>query len=593
MTRCTGFCQGADRTEVVIAWDMPRAGTIPRLLSGSVWGALSLCAIGLDLGCGKDTGQATDDVGTQFDAGAPVPTSDAGGGGDDGGPHTDCGPVTSVGRCASHSRVEVCVQATGGPRRAQLSAYECKVGERCDDTKGMARCVLESTCASGATACLDASTLHSCAAGEWLKTPCEARCVDSTLGAACAPSLSTRLFSGTVRYDVRRPNVDLTDWTSDTSATPAAHFGVLSYAGDDLFDATYTDDAGAFSVRVPAAKGPADRLVIVAAGPDANRRLAFAVADPGYAASTSARREPFDPAPDPSLWSWSMPIEQLAEGGAITISQKAGSGAAHVFDTLQRVFRDMEAHFAPEDAQSVVVWVGIGTAWNCGACSATLAVELSRQTFLHQVWFDGSQRDQAYWSDAVTAHELGHYVMAAYGYPASEGGPHFTGSVTNPGQAWTEGFATFFSSLERDSPLYYDKQDATFFWLDLDARRYIDDLPWARPLAGAGLFQLVDENEVAAMLRATELAIGDKRPILRALASDRMRVPPFERGYKLRTWSDPDHPEIYEEDRTSLPFLPDYFDALRCDAAITAEALDLITEPSVHYPYPSQMPLCR
>ena len=105
------------------------------------------------------------------------------------------------------------------------------------------------------------------------------------------------------------------------------------------------------------------------------------------------------------------------------------------------------------------------------------------------------------WSDAVTAHELGHYMMNAYGYPVGEGGPHFLAVPTHPGQAFSEGWATFFSSMARGDSIYVDKQGGAFFWWDLERRAYSAyGALWTRALPWLGLLQLMDENEAAAIL---------------------------------------------------------------------------------------------
>jgi hypothetical protein len=237
----------------------------------------------------------------------------------------------------------------------------------------------------------------------------------------------------------------------------------------------------------------------------------------------------------------------------------------------------------------------LGTLWRCGSCYTQDPISVLGVDFLHQLRFDGSE-DQAYWSDAVNRHELGHYVMGAFGLLPRELSPRFFGEPTNPGLAWSEGWATFFSAVERGSSVYYDKQLGGFFWFDIDRRHYaFDDLVWQRPMAEAslGLTQLIDENEVASMLWKTFRTIGDSTPLLRAVASPRVSVPPFERGYTRRMWTDPDHPERFTDSAVSVPHLADYFDVLLCSGAVSSSQLDVITEPAQHYPYPSASPLCR
>ncbi len=541
-----------------------------------------------------DSGSAdAGDTGPSNDAGQPDAGTDAGG-----EQVSACGEITSDGHCLSSSRVEICVTPAGTASPPYLDSYDCRIGETCNDADGVARCLLTSECVETETECRDQDTLKTCTAGAWTDLDCSsARCVKSGLGAVCAPDVATQTLSGQVKYHARKPNFDLTDWGSTPVAFPARGFAILSYVGGELLDATYTNGSGAFSVLGPATPTESDAIVVLCAGQDDQGQLAFAVGNPGYAPSTLLPREPFEPAPMPQFWSFSFALDAFANNDVITIPETAGSAAAHVYDTLRGVFTDLQTSYAPSKSQTVMVWASPGTKWSCGACMAPSPLNVSGRLFQHQVWLDGSADNQGYWSDAVSAHELGHYVMAAYGFPPAEGGSHNLAVPTNPGQGWSEGWATFFSSMHRNTGLYFDKQDKTFFWFDLQAREYevnsAKSYPWQRPTAAAGLDQLIDENEVAALLRATQLAIGSKQPMLTALATERMREGPFERGYTLRTWSDPSDPSIYMTSGESIPYLADFFDALRCDDAISAEALDLVTVPATHYPYPSQTPLCR
>jgi hypothetical protein len=81
--------------------------------------------------------------------------------------------------------------------------------------------------------------------------------------------------------------------------------------------------------------------------------------------------------------------------------------------------------------------------------------------------------------------------------------------------------------------------------------------------------------------------------LLEVLGSPRLSEPPFERGYTERRWTDAERPEDYQDTRLSHVMLADYFDALRCTGAISAVLLDQVTEPSTHFPYPSESPRCR
>jgi hypothetical protein len=102
----------------------------------------------------------------------------------------------------------------------------------------------------------------------------------------------------------------------------------------------------------------------------------------------------------------------------------------------------------------------------------------------------------------------------------------------------------------------------------------------------------MDENEVAAMLWAL-LPGSDPGRLLSALAAPAMRQAPFGRGYTRHSWTVTENcsRENVEDLEISAPTFADYLDALRCQGAV-AEAIDEVTEPDRHYPYPSAEVAC-
>jgi hypothetical protein len=69
----------------------------------------------------------------------------------------------------------------------------------------------------------------------------------------------------------------------------------------------------------------------------------------------------------------------------------------------------------------------------------------------------GSDDDPDEFDDAVLLHEYGHYVLDVYSRDDSPGGPHFLGdSSLDLRLAWSEGWATFFSSVVRNDPRHVD-----------------------------------------------------------------------------------------------------------------------------------------
>jgi hypothetical protein len=235
----------------------------------------------------------------------------------------------------------------------------------------------------------------------------------------------------------------------------------------------------------------------------------------------------------------------------------------------------------------------MNTWWDCGSCFAPSPTTVSGLNFDTAMFIPANAADQGYWSDPVTAHEFGHWVMESFGYSPKEGGLHCLGVPTFPGQAWSEGWATAFSGFTRNDSVYYDKQNGAMFWFDLTLRQYSDARLWQRPSASAGLFQAMDENEVATMLWQLALDPAVGRPsVLGALTTSRLTVPPFGRGYTRRSWQQACPPLEYDPSGESVPMFADYLDSLVCQGA-PATAIDNVTNPTVYYPYPSNLPICN
>lgn len=508
-------------------------------------------------------------------------------------PADPCLDIPAGGRCANASTLELCV-VSGETRTAERLV--CMATEHCKEQEGRSACVPNGSCSEHGTRCADAETLQTCVDGVYRSSGCVAGCVQGPLAAFCPPDLDTMTFTGHVRYAVRRSNASRSDWSATTEWAAGPGVAVLSYRGEELIDATSASldpgTRGEFSLRVPAERSDDDALVVLAAGAGSEPEIAYAVADPGFPAGATLH-SPLEEPPEPRLWSWRYPLSTLAPGAALSITEEAGAGAVHTFAAMQQVFALGQSFYEPAQPQKILGWFGLGTIWTCGACYAGRPTMQFETRFQHQLRVDGSS-DQEYWSDSVTYHELGHYVMSAFGFPPREVGPRYIGTPTNPGLAWIEGWATFFSAMQRDDPVFVDKQDGVFFWWDLELRRYSDDdPPWQRPVAAAGLMQPMDENDVAALLWASFQQIGESGPLLSALASERMRVAPFERGYTRRSWSDPDALEDSQDTGESHPMLADFLDALRCADALSTAQLAAITQPSVYYPYSGEDALCR
>lgn len=514
-----------------------------------------------------------------------------------------CQGVPYGGVCLTTTTVRQCVsQASTLPK---LVTYSCTAGQTCQIQNGTAKCLSTGgTCTTGATQCLSATQLQTCTGGSWVTSTCANGCQTSGAGSYCVAATGTVNFTGRLLFEQIVPDSTTapTRWATTPVLTPAEGFLVMSTGsnGSTTYDSTYTGTGatpGTFTVKVPAAPASTDYLFFVASAGDASGLVA-AVADPGFPTSTT-HVAGGDVPPAPKIWTWSRPTATTAAGD-IVIKVIENSAAATVFNDLQRGRRTALAAFPSAPARSIVVWLGLtpATTWDCGACFSYGPINTLGAAFDSQLWI-GADTGQAYWSSAVTVHETGHWVMWAYGYPPGEGGTHYIGTPTFPGQAWSEGWATFFSSAARANPVYFDKQRGSMFWLNIQTRTYDLGVTWTRPVPADGMLAMppgsgLDENEVSAMLYALwSTGTSSRSAIFTALASTRLNTLPFKRGYTEHTWTVDSNGNFTNiaDTGTSVPTLPDFLDALNC-AGFSRATIDTVTQPATHYAYPSAVPLC-
>jgi len=507
-----------------------------------------------------------------------------------------CEGVPLEGRCEG-AAIALCI-AGSGSAEPFVYRFPCGDGLTCGEGAYGVACVTSGACRPGETECRGDSRA-TCGGGQWQTEACAGGCVDTALGSDCRTGLPTTRYRNTLEYEYRAVNAGWTGWTDESYRAVGQGFLVVSFADGELLDATVTDNTGSFELDVvaPAYEDDDDFISIVAARvSDSRTELAYAIMDPGVPATQQDVNQRVVNGMDaPKPWVWTVRPSVLPSMSELYLPLSAGSAAAYVFDYLRYVHGTATGFYGERDGTSLAVWFGFGTTWSCGACFTRAPSAVLSFDFSSQIFMPASATDEAYWSDAVIAHELGHWLMSTYGASPGEGGKHILGIPTHPGIAWSEGFATWLSTLVRESPTYYDKQGGLFFWIDLGARTYSQGQSWRRPIAAEGLEQLIDENEVARVLigLATEQTVNG---MLAALLSPRMTQSPYLKGYERRTWNgldDNGNPTPYESTDVSAPHLADYLDALVCDGVHSADAIDTHTEPWLHYPYPSASPSCR
>lgn len=538
----------------------------------------------------------------------------AGGGGSSGGATSPCGAVPESGVCLDDHTIARCVSSTGQGQPSVVN-QACPPPKVCAQVGGgEAKCFLDpSLCEPGTAKCSSSATRVDCnASGKYTESPCPS-CKDSPLGPSCQVVKTTKI-SGSFSYEVRGPNDIYTDWGAKFTADAQGAL-VISFRkvgdGYEQLDVAITDDKGAYSIAVASPPGPEDVILLAAARPSSDgKSLSFAVAIPD---TTDGKQDDSQQAATPTatgIWRWQASVNQVlaSPGGQLLITEDIGSGALRIFDYLRYAYGYSE-ELMGTPGKSLVVWLRYNTDWSCGACMYNYPTgsipSLDGIGFDSQIFIPATNQDQSYWSDAVTAHELGHWFMASYGWPAVEGGKHYLNCTTFPGQAWSEGWATGFSSLARGNSVYVDKQGGDFFWFNIGTPKASTLGLWPKPTQSGGLLQEMAENEVAALLWNLAVKpkndpefLGTSQVLLEALRSPRMTKAPFARGYQRHTWDvvssgcEKTDVQTYTQ---SLPMVADYLDALVCSGAsagaITA-ALQTDQGVGKGYPYNPSSPLC-
>ena len=467
-----------------------------------------------------------------------------------------------------------------------------------------AACVQTGTCIQNDTRCTGTNTIQQCnASGAWgaAQTCGAGTCVNSAVGADCGVTVPTTPLTATLKFMARAPRADLSDWDVAFPA-PARNVLVLAMRGQQWIDATTTNAQGQYTLKVPTTPGATDTVLFAAFGGD-GLGMRYVVGDPGLGAGTFS---PGQQGQTIRYWSWSKQVTALANGGLTTITTAEGSGALNIFDLLQSIYSSSIASNQGRPGATVSMWMGFGTEWSCGACFSD-----ANGPFETSIWMPGAAQDEGYWSDYVIAHELGHWQMRSYGTSPNEGGSHTLTCTTFPGQAWSEGFATWHSAAVRNQPRLEDKQQGGFFWFDISSRTYFPLSPSATSITGPGgtnLLAQVDENAVSAILwYISNSRQTGTREIFNAVSSAHLNTTPWPRGYTRRTWdvgSGCTKTNVVNTGQPSM-HVADLLDALSCGGSPSqsnrvpaATILQSCSSPTSsgngqYYPYPSTTPLCR
>ncbi|MGV3625044.1 MAG: hypothetical protein ACO1OB_29765, partial [Archangium sp.] len=516
-----------------------------------------------------------------------------------------CQGVPVGGECLSTSLVRYCSVPTGtGSPTVQV--YAGPGGSTCTANGAGASCIQTGACRQGDKRCSGPTTAQTCnSSGNWgSNQTCANGCLSTAVGAECMAAGTTVTLNGSLRYETKNPNSTTfpTNWSAATPV-PARNVMVLSMRGtSSIFDATVTDGNGGYSIKVPQSPQAGDIVVFLALGGD-GFGARYEVANPGF--SQAGEYSPGQTGTE-RTWNWSKAVSSLSNGGVTTITAAEGSGALNMYDLLQSIWSTSVANNQGRQGYTIRMWLQLGIEWSCGACYSEVGGEYDSE-----IWMPGAATDEGYWSDYTIAHELGHWQQASYGEAPNEGGTHILGCPTFPGQAWSEGYATWHSAAVRNRSFLEDKQQGTFFWFDISSRTYFPNSTSSETITGPGgtnLLAQIDENAVASMLwYLSNSRQTGSREIFNAVAGRHMTTTPWPRQYTRHTWQVGNNCTKTSVQNTgqSSPHVADLFDALSCGGSPAqsnrmpqATISQTCSSPTnsgngAYYPFPAASPICR
>ncbi len=269
-----------------------------------------------------------------------------------------------------------------------------------------------------------------------------ARRPTATALVASSPPLVTpaRVVEGRCLYESRQPTA--TGASLAIERRPARYVEVHALGTDGATLAHISADAtGSFRLEAPAGTTQvAVRAVIVHDGLDVR-----VTPDP-EGRVMHERRTAFGPGAN-------LRMEILADDAA----PDGMAGALHIADTVLRGLEAAKRWTGRTLPPLSVYWGrGVTTEWSFfrgerPAGSGRYLLELLGGERGRRGSTDTDEHDEG-----IILHEVGHFVMDRLSSNSSTGGSHPSGYLIDPGLAWEEGRATWFSSVVRADPRYQD-----------------------------------------------------------------------------------------------------------------------------------------
>jgi hypothetical protein len=378
--------------------------------------------------------------------------------------------VTAEGACNGTTGLTRCAFSGGA---YHVVTETCPAGTSCQTVAetGWPGCVPDGSCdAAGPQGACTGTTLTRCVTGNPQTTDCAAHgqvCAygGDAAGYACvAPGTTGAMaVAGTVRYEDRVPGPD-----GLGPAAPRAARGVtvavVADADGAVLAAALTADDGTYVLHYTADAGTAVHVIAATTSATAARPVRVIRAD-GQVHGVGS------------------PTFAAAAGSGQDLLATELSGVAPAFNIFDDLVTGMDY---VRTALGVAAPDPIFAAWERGATDGTYFWDAGNGIFL----LGGAADDDAY-DDAVVLHEFGHYLEATYGRSDSPGGDH-DGSPTVPTLAWSEGFATYVSSVVRGDRVYIDTDasGATVFDLETSVTAF----------TGTGVTQNISEDTVSEIL---------------------------------------------------------------------------------------------
>jgi hypothetical protein len=385
---------------------------------------------------------------------------------------TECAlaDVTPEGACVGDA-IQHCVYEDGA---YTVRTDPCPAGMVCDivDETGWPGCFPNPSCPGiGPVGRCTGNTLTSCVGGSSMSTNCATSgqvCAygGDTVGYTCAPpgTAGAWAVSGTVTYDDRPP---MTGGLGAIRTQPVrgAAVAVVRDSDGEVLAYAVTGDDGSYMLRYDAAGGEMVH-VLAATTSSVTARPVRVLRPDGLVHGIGSAS--FQPAVDSTMDLHATDLSSLSE-------------AFNVFDQLVTGMDTLAARMG------VTAPVPMFAEWIKGATDGTYYWDTLLGMFLL-----GEPADDDGYDDAVVLHEFGHYVEARYGRSDSPGGDH-GGAPTDPRLAWSEGFSTYWSSVARDLPIYYDSNAGGGWQYNLDT-----SVTAANPTGP--MTQLVSEDTVSEIL---------------------------------------------------------------------------------------------